>query len=243
MKLILCAALALLTLTNCAEKNRSFNSSEIAILPKPASLDLHEASFAFNDGQSIFSNREEQQTAAKDLEIFINKTSGFKLNVGENTESSIYFEKKEGLSPEAYELLVTPEKITISANDAAGYFYGVQTLRQLLSIETSKDTKKTKYLIPSVTIKDNPRFKWRAYMLDEARYFHGEEFVKQMLDQMALLKMNIFHWHLIDDGGWRIEIKKYPLLTEVGAFRADSEIGTWKSGKTSGKATSISFRS
>lgn len=72
-------------------------------------------------------------------------------------------------------------------------------------------------------------------MLDEARYFHGEKFVKQMLDQMALLKMNTFHWHLIDDAGWRIEIKKYPLLTEVGAFRTDSEIGTWKSGKTSGQ--------
>ena len=104
-----------------------------------------------------------------------------------------------------------------------------------MAIETSKDTRHTKYLVPSVTIKDGPRFKWRAFMLDEARYFHGEVFVKQMLDQMALLKMNTFHWHLIDDAGWRIEIKKYPLLTKVGAFRADSEIGTWKSGKTSGQ--------
>lgn len=72
-------------------------------------------------------------------------------------------------------------------------------------------------------------------MLDESRYFHGEAFVKQMLDQMALMKMNTFHWHLIDDAGWRVEIKKYPLLTEVGAYRKDSEIGTWKSGKTSGE--------
>ena len=143
--------------------------------------------------------------------------------------------KKEGLNAQSYELSVTPKKITIYANDVAGYFYGVQTVKQLMAIETSKDTRHTKYLVPSVTIKDGPRFKWRAFMLDEARYFHGEVFVKQMLDQMALLKMNTFHWHLIDDAGWRIEIKKYPLLTKVGAFRADSEIGTWKSGKTSGQ--------
>ncbi len=111
----------------------------------------------------------------------------------------------------------------------------MQTLKQLLSVETSEGNNEKAYLIPSVLIKDNPRFKWRAFMLDEARYFKGEEFVKQMLDQMALLKMNTFHWHLIDDAGWRIEIKKYPLLTEVGAYRADTEIGTWKSGKTSGE--------
>ena len=238
MKFILCALIAFLTFTNCAEKNRSFSQSEIAILPKPVSLDLHEASFAFKEGQIIFTNLQEQQNAAKNLQTFIDKTSGFKLTINESNQASIYFKKKEGLAPESYELLVSPKKITISAIDAAGYFYGVQTLKQLVSIETSKDTKKAKYLIPSVTIKDNPRFKWRAYMLDESRYFHGEAFVKQMLDQMALLKMNTFHWHLIDDAGWRIEIKKYPLLTEVGAFRADSEIGTWKSGKTSGQAHS-----
>lgn len=83
-----------------------------------------------------------------------------------------------------------------------------------MAIETSKDTRHTKYLVPSVTIKDGPRFKWRAFMLDEARYFHGEVFVKQMLDQMALLKMNTFHWHLIDDAGWRIEIKKIPTIDQ-----------------------------
>jgi hexosaminidase len=235
MKSLLFALLALLTLTNCAEKNRTFDASEIALLPKPSSLNLNEASFALKEGQNIFSNLEEQKAAVNDLQRFLDKTSGFKFSLDESKAASISFEKKEDLAPEAYELVVSPKKITIFATGAAGYFYGVQTLKQLLSIETSKDNKKTTYLIPSVSIKDNPRFKWRAFMLDEARYFHGEEFVKQMLDQMALLKMNTFHWHLIDDAGWRIEIKKYPLLTEVGAFRTDSEIGTWKSGKTSGK--------
>lgn len=235
MRLIPIALIALLTLTNCDEKTKSFSSSEIAILPKPTSLDLKEGSFAIKDDQQIFASLEEQQNAAKDLQSYISKTTDFKSSVVDNYGATISFEQKEDLGPEAYELIVSPKKISILANDAAGYFYGVQTLKQLLAVETAEDSQTAAYLIPSVRIQDNPRFKWRSFMLDESRYFHGEEFVKQMLDQMALIKMNTFHWHLIDDAGWRVEIKKYPLLTEVGAFRADSEIGTWKSGKTSGE--------
>ncbi|RXJ49923.1 beta-N-acetylhexosaminidase [Gelidibacter gilvus] len=235
MKSTFLALIALFTLSNCTEKTRSFTASEIALLPKPSSLDLNEGSFAIQDNQQIFSNHEEQKTAAADLQAYISETSGFNASLGENSAASITFEKKEDLGPEAYQLIVSPKKISILANDAAGYFYGVQTLKQLISIETPEGSQDQVYLVPSITITDSPRFKWRAYMLDESRYFHGEEFVKQMLDQMALLKMNTFHWHLIDDAGWRIEIKKYPLLTEVGAFRADSEIETWKSGKTSGE--------
>jgi hexosaminidase len=235
MRFILLAFITVFTFTKCTEKNRSFSQSEIAILPKPTSFILQEGSFAFRDGQIIFADIEAQQIAVKNLQAYISKTSNLKTSLGQSTNASISFFKNEALAPEAYELVVTANNINITASDAAGYFYGVQTLKQLLTIETSAETKKTIYLIPAITIKDNPRFKWRAFMLDESRYFHGENFVKQMLDQMALLKMNTFHWHLIDDAGWRIEIKKYPLLTEVGAFRSDSEIGTWKSGKTSGK--------
>ncbi|NGY37759.1 beta-N-acetylhexosaminidase [Flavobacterium sp. XN-5] len=235
MKFLLFAFLALATLSNCAVKNRTFSATEIAILPKPMSMDVHEASFALQEGQAIFSNIDEQQSAAKDLQNYIATKTKFNFEVSNDKQAAIVFEKKEGLDAEAYELSVTPKKIIVSASSKAGYFYGVQTLKQLLSIEISKDAQKKSYLIPSVNVQDNPRFKWRAFMLDESRYFHGEAFVKQMLDQMALLKMNTLHWHLIDDAGWRIEIKKYPLLTKVGAFRTDSEIGTWKSGKTSGK--------
>jgi hexosaminidase len=235
MKFILFAFVALATLTNCAVKNRTFSAAEIAIVPKPLSVDLHEASFALKEGQAIFSNLDEQQSAAKDLQHFIATKTKFKFAITKDRQTAIVFEKKGGLDAEAYEILVTPKKIIISASGKAGYFYGVQTLKQLLSIEISKDAQNIAYLVPSVSVQDNPRFQWRAFMLDEARYFYGEAFVKQLLDQMALLKMNTLHWHLIDDAGWRIEIKKYPLLTKVGAFRADSEIGTWKSGKTSGK--------
>jgi hexosaminidase len=235
MKLPLIIIAILFTLSSCSEKNRSFSENEIAILPKPTSTELQKGSFSIKNNISIFSDEKEQENAIKNLQSYINETTGYKISIEKNNNAEILFIKKENLDTEAYEVLVTPKNISIFANDDAGYFYGVQTLKQLLSIETANDDKKTDYLIPSVNIKDSPRFKWRAYMLDEARYFHGEEFVKQMLDQMALLKMNTFHWHLIDDGGWRVEIKKYPLLTKVGAFRADTEIGTWKSGKTSGK--------
>ncbi|NKI27782.1 beta-N-acetylhexosaminidase [Arenibacter sp. 6A1] len=234
MKLKACCLILVLTVLSCTEKNKTFSASEISILPKPVSLVLAEESFAFKDGLTISTTSKEQQNASNDLKSFINQETGFNLELTENS-GSVNFEKADNLEPEAYELIATPKNITIKANDDAGYFYGVQTLKQLFSKEVSEETKEPQYLVPSVTIKDNPRFKWRAYMLDESRYFHGEEFVKQMLDQMALLKMNVFHWHLVDDAGWRIEIKKYPLLTEVGAFRSDSEIETWKSGKTSGE--------
>tara|TARA_R110001592_G_scaffold163037_1_gene396741 strand:- start:19117 stop:20778 length:1662 start_codon:yes stop_codon:yes gene_type:complete len=235
MKYILFAFVSLLTFANCTEKNRTFSASEIAVLPKPNSLNLKEGSFGLKERQIIFADLDEQQNAVKDLQRFISEKSSFQTNVGQSTNASISFYEEASLDPEAYELNVSVNKIKISASDEAGYFYAVQTLKQLLSVETSEGNNEKAYLIPSVLIKDNPRFKWRAFMLDEARYFKGEEFVKQMLDQMALLKMNTFHWHLIDDAGWRIEIKKYPLLTEVGAYRADTEIGTWKSGKTSGE--------
>ena len=223
-KLAFLIALFALTIS-CTEKNKTFTASEIAILPKPDTLLLAEASFAFEEGQKIVATSASQQNAADDLIRFVNAKTELKILKAESS-GAITFEPSEGLDHEAYELIVTPKNITIKASGQAGYFYGVQTLKQLLSKDVSKTTNTTKYLVPSVTIKDSPRFKWRAYMLDESRYFQGEAFVKKILNQMTLLKMNTFHWHLVDDAGWRIEIKKYSLLTEVGAFRKDSEIGT-----------------
>ncbi len=235
MRSILHVFILTILLSSCSEKNKTFTESEIAMLPKPATLVLGEESFAFKDGLSVSIESDEQKSTANYLISLIESKTGFQLELKEEGKASIAFAKVEGLESEAYQLDVTPKQIVIKASDAAGYFYGVQSIRQLLSKEVSTETNKEKWLVPSIAITDNPRFKWRAYMLDESRYFHGEDFVKMLLDQMALLKMNVFHWHLVDDAGWRIEIKKYPLLTEVGAFRSDSEIGTWKSGKTSGE--------
>ena len=116
-----------------------------------------------------------------------------------------------------YSLNVDKKSIEIKAATNTGIFYGIQSLRQLLppNFEFSQ-IPQSSINIPCVKITDHPRFVWRAFMLDEARHFKGMETVKGLLDQMALLKMNVFHWHLTDDQGWRIEIKKYPKLTEIG---------------------------
>ena len=118
---------------------------------------------------------------------------------------------------EGYTLTSSKKSIIIEGATTTGIFYGIQTLRQLLppDFEYSPDEKKSA-AINAVEIIDRPRFPWRAFMLDEARYFKGMKVVKSLLDQMALHKMNVFHWHLVDDQGWRVEIKKYAELTEVG---------------------------
>lgn len=232
MKLILYAIIGLIAITLNAQNANQSNSTSLNIIPKPESVVMGNEQFIFKNGLTIITRTESQKKAAQHLQNFAQNTLGLKLKTTTKKKGQIIFQQKENLADEAYQLEITSKHITVYANDAAGYFYGVQSLKQLFPAPL---TKASKYTLPTMSIVDQPRFKWRAYMLDESRYFHGEAFVKQMLDQMALLKMNTFHWHLIDDAGWRVEIKKYPLLTEVGAFRKDSEIGTWKSGKTSGE--------
>lgn len=130
---------------------------------------------------------------------------------------------------EGYQLEVTADKINIQANSAAGILNGVQTLRQIIQ------EKEGKYQVQRAVVSDYPAFSWRGFMLDEARYFKGKEAVKEILDEMMALKMNIFHWHLTNDQGWRIEIKNYPKLTEIGAFRDSSEIDHFGSDVYDGK--------
>jgi hexosaminidase len=128
---------------------------------------------------------------------------------------------KASLGAEGYELSVTPDAVIIRAPQQTGLFYGVQTFLQLLPPEifSTNIVTKTDWSAPCVQIEDWPRFAWRGMMLDVSRHFQGKEFVERYLDEMALHKLNIFHWHLTDDQGWRIEIKKYPKLTSVGAWR------------------------
>src|SRR6185503_10064062 len=126
---------------------------------------------------------------------------------------------------EGYRLDASPSQVAIRAYRAAGAFYGLQTLRQLFppAIFRQAQTAGVMWSIPAIAIEDSPRFAWRGVHLDVARHFMPKEFVKKYIDLLALHKMNRFHWHLTDDQGWRIEIKKYPLLTSVGAWR-DSTI-------------------
>ncbi len=129
------------------------------------------------------------------------------------------------LGSEGYQLEVKPDAIAIAAAGTAGVFYGIQTLRQLLptEIEERHPVSGVDWRVPCMLIEDKPRFTWRGFMLDEGRHFHGKETVLLTLDLMALQKLNVFHWHLTEDQGWRIEIKKYPKLTEVGSQRCRNE--------------------
>lgn len=140
---------------------------------------------------------------------------------------------------EAYSIQSSPSGIILSAADARGIFYAGQSLVQMMPSvfhDRTADKSAVRWNISETPfrIMDYPRFSWRALMIDEARHFFGEKTIKQIIDQMALLKMNILHWHLTDDTGWRIEIKKYPRLTSIGSKRRESEIGTWNSGKSDG---------
>jgi hexosaminidase len=120
---------------------------------------------------------------------------------------------------EGYALIVAPKEVTIQAAASAGLFYGMQSLLQLLPIAGKTGPQPTSWSIPCVQVEDQPRFQWRGLMLDVSRHFFTKEEVERLLDEMAWHKLNVFHWHLVDDQGWRIEIKKYPRLTEVGAWR------------------------
>lgn len=139
-------------------------------------------------------------------------------------DSTVLPDKKGG-----YVLEAAGSRITIKASTPEGVFNGVQTLRQIIKEREGRLT------VQKALVTDYPAFSWRAFMLDEGRYFKGKEVVLNLLDRMAELKMNVFHWHLTDDQGWRIEIKKYPKLTEVGAFRDSSEINHFHSNVFDGK--------
>nr|WP_262712424.1 beta-N-acetylhexosaminidase [Polaribacter sp. IC066] len=164
----------------------------------------------------------------------------FKNDFGINPKTTNYqslkknfitFQVDENLSDEGYELSVSEDKIIICAKNNTGWFYATQTLMQICSYNSYYSKYENYIKIKEIKIKDTPRFKWRSFMLDEARYFKGMKQVKMLLDEMAFLKMNIFHWHLVDDQGWRIEIKKYPKLTTIGSKRKSTQIGPlqWES--------------
>jgi hexosaminidase len=135
----------------------------------------------------------------------------------------------EALGPEGYDLSVSPQSVVVWAEKPQGFFYGVQTLLQLLPVEvfSARPSPATRWTIPCLRLSDAPRYRWRGMMLDVSRHFFPKEFVLKFIDTLAMHKMNTFHWHLTDDQGWRIEIKRYPKLTEVGAWRVDREDKPW----------------
>jgi hexosaminidase len=192
----------------------------IAIIPKPLQLVQGIGDFEFNRKTKVFI--EDSAKVFNGVEdIFQSEllaVTGYKPEISETKPNRNYIviQLEENLESEAYMLDVTPQNIIIRASSASGAFYALQTIKQLFPIGFAS--------IPAVHISDKPAFGWRGYMLDVSRHFYGKEDVKRVLDFMAELKLNRFHWHLADDQGWRVEIKKYPKLTEVGAWRVDYNI-------------------
>ncbi len=193
----------------------------IKLIPYPQELKLTGEYFTVNSGFNIKADKEMRDVVPylKTLVSGWNSLSGIKANKPSKALTiSLVSDKSVLNGPEAYRLSVTTAGIVIRSNSINGCFYGIQTLNQLV-VNDGKSIN-----LPSVEITDYPNFSWRSYMLDESRHFFGKEFVFRLLDELAELKINKFHWHLTDDQGWRIEIKKYPELTRIGAFRKGTQI-------------------
>ncbi len=220
---------------NSSNKSRN----ETSIIPKPAKLSISsniEKNFFLNS-KTIINTSPELKSVGKYLKNLLFPATGYNIHLNDQndsvddfTENSIVLRldsAKKDLGNEGYALFASSENVEITAIDKEGIFYGIQTLRQLLppEIERKSVVKDIFWSIPYVKITDFPRFAWRGFMLDEGRHFLGMDFVKRMLDLMALHKLNVFHWHLTEDQGWRIEIKKYPKLVTTGSTRKETQVG------------------
>lgn len=208
------------------------DNKPISIIPRPVHISAKEGSFQLAANTLIVTDRASSAEAHL-LSHLLSPATGFYLEVrttGPANASIIEF-KTDGtlknLGDEGYRLTVAPRRVTLRAAKPAGLFYAVQTLRQLLPVEILREAKvpNVVWTIPSIQIEDYPRFQWRGSMLDSCRHFMPKEFVKKYIDLLAFHKMNSFHWHLTDDQGWRIEIKKYPKLTQIGAWRKETLVG------------------
>jgi len=205
-----------------------------ALIPLPQKMECRDGAFTLQAKTRILTDATSRETG-KYLVERLGKATGYNLETAATTKAqpgkgTILLTTKDanpGLGAEGYELIVTADSVVVRAGKSAGLFYGVQSLLELMPPEVfaAKPVVGMDWKIPCVQIEDQPRFKWRGFMLDVARHFFTKDEVKQMLDVLALHKINTFHFHLTDDQGWRIEIKKYPRLTQVGAWRKDAGFG------------------
>ena len=199
----------------------------IQLIPLPKKVSQLTGTFRLTQDTSCYFAPELQETFHffKDL---VEKAARFPLQKG-NEMADIRFLYDTRIPEEGYQLDCTQSGIAVFSSTPAGAFYAVQTLRQLLKLDVSKNAETLS--MACVKIEDAPRFRWRGMMLDSSRYFWSVDYVKRYLDFMAMHKLNVFHWHLTDDAGWRIEIKKYPLLTQIGSRRAETLVGRYDKNK------------
>ena len=226
------ASLTALLLIACqtATKEISFTENDIHIIPQPQEMSLSQGSFQFDEKTTLVYGDDAFADAVKRFGMQMQTAAGFVMAMTTETPKANYLAlvRDTTLPAEGYKLVTDTEKVLISASDSNGAEYALQTLRQLLPKEIESSTPvKANWVIPAVTISDAPQYQWRGLMLDVSRHFFPKEYILQTLDRMAMLKLNTFHFHLVDNEGWRIEIKKYPKLTEVGAWRVDQEDKLW----------------
>lgn len=218
----------------CSEK-RTLNS-DYEIIPKPLDVNCKgDASFLLKDGVAVIypENNQKMQDNAEFLVDYVEKQTGVKLtsHAGMPVDGAICLTLDlSDDNAEAYKLIVNDKRVCISGASEAGVFYGIQTLRKSLPVAQDINVN-----LSAVEIYDKPRFAYRGAMLDVARHFYTVDEVKTFIDMLALHNINRFHWHLTDDQGWRIEIKKYPKLMSVASERKETVVGRWYSGIYDGK--------
>lgn len=201
----------------------------VSIIPKPVSLQRDSGIFNLNSTTTIVLADSELTNCADFLNAYLDQYYGFRLKVKTKPNTSaeqsgntiiLTYKKINYPFPGAYSLVSNKKQVQIAGDNAPGVFYGIQTLIQLLPVKPAHSL-----IIAAVRIEDYPRFKYRGMMLDCGRHFFDIAFIKKFIDFIAMHKMNTFHWHLTEDQGWRIQIKKYPKLTEIGAWRDSTIIG------------------
>lgn len=217
-------SLAGLLMTACS--NQPTTVANYEVVPMPLEINTtQQASFLLKSGVTVYypAGNEKMQRNAEFLASYVKAQTGIELQVqaGEGGKGGIVLQL--GLAndnPEAYQLKVDASQVVISSPSEAGVFYGIQTLRKAVDVAEGSNVE-----LPAVEIKDQPRFGYRGMMLDVGRHFFSMDEIKTYIDMMALHNINRFHWHLSEDQGWRIEIKKYPKLTEIGSMRKETVIG------------------
>jgi hexosaminidase len=228
----------------CHSQTAFGQGQDISIIPEPAQMQAGDGEFSLSAATPIVIPEDNSEldslagylsdklhTATWVQAEIINETAPEDSAIVLALDSQAYTDQ-----PEAYTLSVKPEQVKITAGTANGLFYGIQSLLQLMPSEIYMDDpslvpNNVEWALPAVEIEDEPRFEYRGMHLDVARHFFPVSFVKKYIDMMAMHKLNRFHWHLTEDQGWRIEIKKYPKLTEVGAWRDSTLIGHYTSEK------------
>lgn len=212
----------------------SQKDNEPSLIPLPAEMKLHQGHFTLKpDTRITWSGGVGAAVSAEALASVLRPATGYALATAEGTDGhiSVAIDTGKEWKDEEYRLEVMRKTVTLTAGTSEGLFRGIQTVRQLLPPEIygKELASNVKWAMQCLSVTDYPRFGWRGMHLDVSRHFFDREFIKKYIDILAIHKLNVFHWHLVDDQGWRIEIKKYPKLTEVGAWRVDREDKPWDS--------------